>query len=306
MRFWFHGFAVSTPNSLVKLYSTRSTLCCFPRSYTNIGLVKNRLNYRAPTQLISRYISKMNFVSRMSFGTIKAELTKKMLLVEEANDSFPVYTLTFKLPPGQSDLGVRIDHGDVVKIMIPNYKPKSYSMSDKRDGEFDITFKVYPGGRCSGYLNNIGIGESMECFKRGSKSRNPGSWVGLVAYGVGITEIFPLAVAELNKPEAREVRLLWASKRYRDKFWLDQIASLKEKHKDRFRLITILSREDKEGSLKGRINKDVLKSVFDGPFTTSRDSVRFMCIGTKPMMNDTYEMFRELNYDIPGVNKLLM
>ena len=41
------------------------------------------------------------------------------------------------------ELKVRIDHGDVVKVIIPDYKPKSYSMSCKRANEFDITVKVY-------------------------------------------------------------------------------------------------------------------------------------------------------------------
>ena len=42
----------------------------------------------------------------------------------------------------EESLGVSIEKGDVVKVAVPNYKPKSYSMSAARRGEFDITFKA--------------------------------------------------------------------------------------------------------------------------------------------------------------------
>eukprot|EP00964_Phaeocystis_antarctica_P098158 scaffold64201_cov58-Phaeocystis_antarctica.AAC.2 len=69
-------------------------------------------------------------------------------------ERLPVYTLTFETPPSLSN-AVRIDCGDVVKVVVPNFKPKSYSMSAERPGEFDITVKVYPGGVCSGYLDSV-------------------------------------------------------------------------------------------------------------------------------------------------------
>jgi hypothetical protein len=36
--------------------------------------------------------------------------------------------------------------------------------------------------------------------------------VALVAYGVGITEILPMAMCELQQPEPESVRVLWASR----------------------------------------------------------------------------------------------
>lgn len=78
-------------------------------------------------------------------------------------ERLPVYTLTFESPPSLSN-AVRIDCGDVVKVVVPNFKPKSYSMSAERPGEFDITVKVYPGGVCSGYLDSVQVGESISAF----------------------------------------------------------------------------------------------------------------------------------------------
>ena len=237
----------------------------------------------------------------------KAVLLKKVLLVEEAEDRFPVYTLTFALPEDAPEaLGVRIDVGDVIKVKVPARAatgggPKSYSMSAARpaDREFDLTYKLYPGGVCSGYLDSIQIGETMECFGRGSKERVAGSHVGIIAYGVGITEAFPVTAAELSKPDAKAVTLLWASKRYADKFWLNSIEELEATYPDRFTFKTILSREEREGSLRGRINKDTLQSVFldEWGTDTDKEDVRWLSVGTKPMMADCYSHLRELGFD---------
>jgi hypothetical protein len=95
---------------------------------------------------------------------VPTKLIKKITLVEESPDHLPIHTLTFEIPRGAKFTGfaqphseVRLDMGDVVKMVIPNYKSKSYSMSALRDNEFDVTFKVYPNGRASGFLDRLEI-----------------------------------------------------------------------------------------------------------------------------------------------------
>ena len=95
-----------------------------------------------------------------------AKLLRKVCQVEAVRgddaqwwDRLPVYTLTFA-DPGER-MPCRIECGDVVKIVVPNYKPKSYSMSRQGDGEFDITYKYYPGGKCSGYLESLNVGDEI-------------------------------------------------------------------------------------------------------------------------------------------------
>ena len=230
-------------------------------------------------------------------------------------ERLPVYTLTFVRPPS---LNVRIDCGDAIKVVVPGYKPKSYSMSAERPGEFDtgefdITFKVYPNGVCSGYLDSLKVGDAITVFRKGSHQRQPGSHVGIVAFGIGITEALPIAAAELAQPEAGQVRLLWASKAYGDLFWLEEIAALRAAHPERFSAETILSREQRDGSLHGRCRLDVLAAVFDGEWGTAlggpnegrREGVRFLCVGTKPMMRGAESMLRQLGYETPGRHMLL-
>ena len=168
-------------------------------------------------------------------------------------------------------------------------------MSAARPGEFDITVKVYPCGKCSGYLDSVKVGETVEVFVKGKKERRPGSHVGLVAFGVGITEDLPIAAAELQKG-AHEVHLLWAARTYADMFWHDEIAELQAAH-ETFKVTRILSREDREGCLRGRVDAGVLQDVFGS--WKGNQQVRFLAVGTKDMMRETEATLTEVGFPWP-------
>lgn len=234
-------------------------------------------------------------------------IKKTALVAEQLPDHLPVYTLTFAIPQNATFSGraqphakVRIDMGDVVKMVIPGYKPKSYSMSALRCGgnedEFDVTLKVYPNGRASGFLDRLAIGGTINTFgMQSGRIRNPGSYVGIVAYGVGITEGLPVAQAELEKGAAA-VRLLWASRTMNDTFWHDDIEKLAKKYPNKFEIVHILSREEKEGCLHGRIDANVLQKVFqpDDP-----EEARFLTVGTKEMMSMTDQLLGCIDFPMP-------
>lgn len=218
-----------------------------------------------------------------SMSGVPIQLIRKEMLVSASEgdslDRLPVYTLTFEIPSGSQFTGraqpfedVRIDMGEVVKMVIPNYKPKSYSMSALRasDKEFDLTVKMYPNGRASGHLDRLQIGDTTHAFgmRNLTRMRNPGSFFGGIAYGVGITEILPVARAELEKGDSTKVVVLWAGRTRMDLFWKDQIKELEERYgKERFEMVYIFSREkeevEEERVLYGRINTDVLREVFE-------------------------------------------
>jgi NAD(P)H-flavin reductase len=244
----------------------------------------------------------------------EAKLLRKEVLVtpEEASGRLKVVGLTFGNPDGDKSLGVRIDYGDVVKILIPNYKAKSYSMSAERPGEFDITVKVYPQGRCSGYLDQVSIGESIKVFRMGDRKREVPGLVGLVAFGVGITEALPIAIAELSKGDATQVTLLWALRNRDDEFWRERVSTTSAEFGNRFKFVRIFSRDDipdddRGTCLKGRVCPDVLRDVFDGSWGTGggeknfcmRREVKFLTVGTKAMMKDADAMLSEIGYPMP-------
>lgn len=238
-------------------------------------------------------------------------------------DRLPVYTLTFEIPSGHEFSGraqpfedVRIDMGEVVKMVIPNYKPKSYSMSALRKSqkEFDLTVKIYPNGRASGHLHRLKIGDTTQAFgmRNVSRVRNPGPFFGGIAYGVAITEILPVARAELEKGDSSKVVVLWASRTREDLFWKDQIKELEERYgAERFEMVYIFSREEEEveekNVLYGRINADVLREVFETRLLAKgteekgleQDDARFLVIGTKPMMRMTEGLLGEIGFPFP-------
>merc|ERR1711957_610004 len=243
-----------------------------------------------------------------SWRGVPTKLIRKTTLVpgEAAIDALgphstanlPVHTLTFAIPSEEASSSltgkakrhgtVQIALGDIVKMVIPGYKPKSYSMSALREHEFDVTLKVYPNGRASGFLDRLNVGNTIQSFgMHKGKTRQPGgSLVGLVAYGVGITEAWPIAKAELNGNAAGKVVLLWASRTKSDTFRNEEMEEYEKKYPDRFQLVHIYSREQVPGCLHGRINPEVLGDVFG-----SDAEARFLSVGTKAMMRLTDQMF---------------
>ena len=209
-------------------------------------------------------------------------------------------------------------------------------MSAQRAAEFDITFKVYPDGRASGYLDRLAVGDTISVFGMGKKHRAPdvtvtssvgdlgadaaegaaaggggggggGGCVGIVAFGVGITEALPIAAAELARPggEHTRVTVLWQSRSWRDTFWHEEIAALERAHPNRFRFVTMLSREDREGCLRGRVDPARLAEVFDAGWGVdagdieARARVKWLSVGTKPMMKAVDLMLAENRFPMP-------
>ena len=238
-------------------------------------------------------------VARTGAGA-PAALLRKETLVEARPETgqLPVRTLTFAAPAALAE-GFRIDLGHVVKVVIPDFKPKSYSMSAARPGEFDLTVKMYPGGRCSGYLDSVAVGESISVFRRGAKERRPGARVGLVAFGVGITEALPIARAEAERPDAREVHLLWGARTFGDMFWHEEVAALERAHPGRFRVTRFLSREDREGCRRGRIDAGALADVFGG-WRGEAGAARFLVVGTKAMMREAERNLEAAGFPWPA------
>jgi NAD(P)H-flavin reductase len=252
---------------------------------------------------------------------VPTKLLQKQVMVKpsspiDSNDykttkHLAVHTLTFEIPQNVQFSGracahkdIQLDHGDVIKMVIPGFKPKSYSLSDVRpeQNEMDITIKVYPNGRASGFLDRLQIGETVNSFGMHSgRRRNAGKFFGGIAFGVGITEILPVAEAELQKGDAEKVVVLWASRTSGDTFWQDKIALLEKQYPDKFEMVYIYSREESADPavLKGRVDENVLQKVFMSRIeksNISHEDARFLSVGTKQMMYNTSSMLGNIGY----------
>lgn len=291
----------------------------------------------------------MSFKSIMGFPT---PLLRKVQLVTEGLDRLPVYTLTFAIPDISSHTttpasttpilvksyhDLRLDLGDVVKMIIPNYKPKSYSVSALRPTEFDVTYKLYPNGRASGYLHQLVVGGETQIHtfvkKNSSRRRNDGgTHIGIIAYGVGITEGLPVARAELERDtcggggdngdelvvKVQQVILIWCVRTMADTFWHNDILELIQLYPQRFQIVYVVSREHKPSSsiskpvpendhcisintriIYGkRIDRQLLLELFES-FEPHRETVRFLSVGTKEMMAITDDMLGTIQYPMP-------
>jgi NAD(P)H-flavin reductase len=290
----------------------------------------------------------MKFKNIVGFPT---PLLRKVQLVTEGLDRLPVYTLTFAIPDISSNAAtatesttpmmvksyhdLRLDLGDVVKMIIPNYKPKSYSVSALRSTEFDVTYKLYPNGRASGYLHQLKVGGEtpIHTFVKKNSSRrhnDGGTHIGIIVYGVGITEGLPVARAELERGhcdgddgdesaiKVQHVILIWCVRTMADAFWQNELQQLTQLHPQRFQIVYVVSREQKpssslsvpaQGSDQGiskniqilygqRINAQLLQELFE-PFKPYRETVRFLSVGTKEMMAMTDDMLCSIQYPMP-------
>jgi hypothetical protein len=255
--------------------------------------------------------------------------------------------LTFELPRGVSlqSLGIDIGLGDFVRMRPFTEEDKklvenpaggrAYSpvYSPDVEGKFGMIVKAYgPDEKVVGMsslLKHTPVGTEIlvanqtehvfwkernrgyYCNERNVEPGNEGSYsLGLIAFGIGITEIAPVALSELLDPRVKQVTILWANKCWSDADWVWKDAHAHEeslvhkffaeqgKHGARLRIKHILSRETRpEATFHGRINSDVLKAAFMED-SIPTDEMRFLSVGTTAMTNFAYEQLAGLGLDI--------
>ena len=146
------------------------------------------------------------------------KLIKKETLCEGADRGEPVRRLTFQAP---KDTPVNVSTGlrQVIVVLSPAglrmYSPTSEPLRD--DGTFDLVVRVYRRGACSRWLDSLQLGDSVRMMwpwpsPLPASRRNPGTHVGLIAFGIGITELYRTAVQELERLEVKEVVLVYATR----------------------------------------------------------------------------------------------
>eukprot|EP00929_Paragymnodinium_shiwhaense_P049693 TRINITY_DN25046_c0_g1_i2.p1 TRINITY_DN25046_c0_g1~~TRINITY_DN25046_c0_g1_i2.p1 ORF type:complete len:294 (-),score=42.12 TRINITY_DN25046_c0_g1_i2:494-1375(-) len=218
----------------------------------------------------------------------------------------PIYRLVFGLPKDtclQADLSV----GEFVRVKAPGCsgKPRSYSpMRVATPGELELCVKRYQQGRMSTYLCDTAVGDSVLMsgpfppFWVPLVRAGPADRIGLIAFGVGITEAWPLAELEVAKKTGASVRLLWANRTPQDTFDVAKMREAAEDSDGRLKVTLIYSRlGGEEGDLRGRVCAQVLQDVFgDWLKQGNADHTRFLVVGTKQMKRDCYAMLQDVGF----------
>lgn len=208
----------------------------------------------------------------------------------------------------QFDLGL----GDHVKIRWRNGtrtgKPRSYSPlagglggSDPSNRTFDLVVKIYDRSGASSWLGDVNVGDAVQMsgpfppLREMLVRTGGGDSVGIVCFGVGITEGIAVAAAELSREPLQKVTLLWAHRYARDEVLTSEVDALQRQHPTRFVVRRAISREDVDGAYRGRVSAEMLSDAF-GLSHLSEKGARFQVIGTKPSIKSIWEVLSSLGW----------
>lgn len=222
--------------------------------------------------------------------------------------TWPTQRFRFDMPNedlASCDLG----RGDIVKLCWQwqiGQIPRSYNPlfggvggSSSDLDTFDLVVKIY-GDRdgAAAWLDKVKVGETVRMsgpfpqFPEIRTRNEGGSEVGIVCYGVAITEAIAVADAELRREDVKQVALLWANRKRDDRSLVDELLILNRQHPSRLMVKQIFS-EESGGDLHGHVNADILRDVFS---FTEQANVRFHVVGSKKMYNDTWAMLESSGY----------
>ncbi|CAE7036951.1 CBR1 [Symbiodinium sp. CCMP2592] len=190
--------------------------------------------------------------------------------------------------------------------------PRMYSPTSepRSDGTFDLVVRVYRQGQVSRWLDSLKPGDSVSMMwphpsPLPADRRNPGRRVGLIAFGIGITELYRTAVQELADPNVKEVVLLYATRTMEEQQVLQPEIQALAKKESRFRLDRILSQESHPDCRHGRVDSSVLEEVFPWSQDANlRAEARFVSAGSQEMMKHAHDLLAALGYD-PRSYKLI-
>ncbi|EUC67033.1 NADH-cytochrome b5 reductase [Rhizoctonia solani AG-3 Rhs1AP] len=213
---------------------------------------------------------KAPLVSALDKDNFKEFAVKK---VEPYNHNTAKFTL--ELPPGQATLlpvsglvYVKASESDpdAPKDKKGNTVGRPYTpISDpEKEGEVTFMIKRYDTGQLTPYIHNLKPGDKVSVkgpiVKRPWKN-NEFEEVVLIAGGSGITPMYQVLTHALAQPEDKtKFKLLFGNVSPADILLKEEFEQLKAKHGDRFDIVHIVDKGDKNWTgLTGFITKDILK-----------------------------------------------
>jgi len=230
----------------------------------------------------------------------------------KTRDGETVKRITFKIPAQSGPMNVVAGQGQTVMAMWGGYVGpcRYYTPNVREDGRtFELTLRAYKNGQVSKYLENLEVGQMTKFVWPAPPfmpRRNAGKQVGLIAYGMGITECFQIAAKELSDEKVSEVVLVYSTRTAEEQEIMGpELRSLEEKYGEkRFRLVQLLTREKNDGMMHGRIDEELLKEVF--PWERCKEDARFLPVGTANMITDATCKLESIGYKMTIEHNLLL
>lgn len=147
--------------------------------------------------------------------------------------------------------------------------------------------KVYPGGKLSGHLDTMAIGDSLEFkhipFNVKIQYPFPRKQIGMLVGGTGITPMVQALHAVLGtEGDASKVSMLFGNRTSDDILCKEILDAWSASHPDRLTVTHVLSNEAEDSGWtgpRGFINKELVQGHMPPP---SDDTLLFVC-GPPPM-----------------------
>ena len=181
---------------------------------------------------------------------------------------------------------------------------RAYSLCSKpNSNEFKVAVKAVDNGTFSVFATTIlKEGDVLEVSKPEGKfvlensENNSKNYLGIAA-GSGITPIMSMIKAVLNEEPKSTFTLLYGNKTEAETIFKSEIEALKNEFPSTFNVQYVLSREEKENALFGRIDTSNLNYVLKNRFKETQFDKAFIC-GPEEMINTSKETL--ISY---GLNK---
>jgi ring-1,2-phenylacetyl-CoA epoxidase subunit PaaE len=214
--------------------------------------------------------------------------------------------ITFDVPP---ELSADYDfvHGQHVNIRTSRAGDdvrRSYSIcSPAGSGRLRIGVKVLPGGHFSGFAaGRLVPGDRLDVmtptgrFHTQLDAANRKHYAA-VAAGSGITPILSIVATVLEREPDSRVTLVYANRTSRTIMFLEELEDLKDRYRDRFQLIHVLSREAREAELlSGRLDAGRFTKIAEALLPADTVDDWFLC-GPYEMVVELQRALSELGAD---------
>jgi ring-1,2-phenylacetyl-CoA epoxidase subunit PaaE len=162
---------------------------------------------------------------------------------------------------------------------------RSYSIcAPAKSGQLRIGVKVLPGGHFSGFAaGGLAVGDEIEVMTPVGRFYTPldpanAKHYCAIAAGSGITPILSIVSTTLAMEPHSRVTLLFANRTSRTVMFLEELEDLKNRYRDRFHLMHVLSREAQDSELlSGRLDAARLTKITETLVPTETVDEWFLC-----------------------------
>lgn len=182
---------------------------------------------------------------------------------------------------------------------------KPYSFINTPEEKYvEIYFDTVPNGKVSNGLAALQVGDSVEvsqpCVGFFVLSQIPEArYLWMLATGTGIGPYLSILKTEKVWKRFEKIILVHAVPYANELSYAKTIDGFSERHPDKFQFMSIVSREDHEGSFKGRIPELIQKGALEAraELDINKQNSHVMLCGNSGMLKDSKIVLKERDMD---------